>query len=69
MVFSQTLKSWRSARITKAEKDFVKKLDFKDIKFPKLVTFTKLKKRIPLTLVFLVMKMKKRSNLCIRKTV
>ena len=57
--------------ITKADKDFAKKLDFKDIKFPvkNLVAFTKQeKKRIPSALVFLVMKMrKKKSNLCIKK--
>ena len=39
-----------SARITIADKDFSKRLDFKDIKFPE---------RIPLALVFLVMKVKK----------
>ena len=43
-------------RITKADKDFPKKLDFKDIKFPvKLETYTKLKKRISSELVFSVM--------------
>ena len=39
-------------RITKADKDFAKKFDFKDI-------ITKLKKRIPSALVFLVMEIKK----------
>ena len=35
MVFGQIRKSWRSpsARITETEKDFAKKLDFKDIIF------------------------------------
>ena len=50
------------ARITKADKDFSKKLVFKDIssKFQsKLETFRKLKKRIPSALVFLVMKIRK----------
>ena len=35
------------ARIIKADKDFFKKHDFKDIK---LETFTKLKKKVPLAL-------------------
>ena len=44
------------ARITKNDKDFTKRLDFKDIKFQsKLETFTKLKKRIPSALVILAM--------------
>ena len=36
MVFSQLLESWKShlAEITKTDKEFAKKLDFKDIKFP-----------------------------------
>ena len=38
-----------TARITKVEKNFSRKLDFKDINFQsKLDTFTKLKKRISL---------------------
>ena len=47
-----------SARITKADKDFPKKLDFKDIKFPFKIRDIR-KKRIPLALVFLVMKIRK----------
>ena len=45
-------------RITKADKDFTKKLDFKDIKFSvKIRDIHRLKKkRIPWTLAFLVMK-------------
>ena len=46
-----------SARIAKADKDFSKRLDFKDIKFPvKTRDIHKIEKRIPLALVFLVMK-------------
>ena len=35
MEYSQIIKSWnhQSARITKADKDFAKKLDFEDLKF------------------------------------
>ena len=40
---------YQSARITKADKDFANRLDFKDIKFPvkvrKLEIYTKLKKK------------------------
>ena len=44
------------ARITKDNKDFTKRLEFKDIKFQsKLETFTELKKRIPSALVILAM--------------
>ena len=42
-------------RITKADKDFIKKLDFKDIKFPvkiRDIHETKKKKKIPSALVF-----------------
>ena len=51
--------------MTKANRNFAKKLDFKDIKFPvKLEICTKLKKKkkkktIPLALVFLIMKISK----------
>ena len=59
------------AGITKADKDFVKKLDFKDIQNlqSKLEICTKLKKRVPSALVFLVLKIKKniQSNLYIKK--
>ena len=48
------------ARITKADKEFPKKLDFKDIKFPvKIRAITKSKNIILSALVFLVMKIKK----------
>ena len=33
-MFSQILKSYRSSRITKVDKDFAKTLDFKEINFP-----------------------------------
>ena len=47
-------------RIAKSDKDFLKRLDFKDIKFPaKIREFTKQKKRIPSLLVFLAMTIKK----------
>ena len=47
-------------RITKSDKDFAKKHDFKDIKFPvKTRDIHKLKKRITSALVFLDMKIKK----------
>ena len=47
-------------RITKADKDFDKKLNFKDINFPvKIRDIHKVEKRIPPALVFLVMKIRK----------
>ena len=47
-------------RITKAAKDFAKKIDFKGIKFPVIIRYIqRIGKRIPSTLVFLVMKIKK----------
>ena len=47
------------ARITKVDKNFAKKFDFKDIKCPaKLRDIHRIEKRIPLALVFLVMKIK-----------
>ena len=60
---------YHPARITKADKDFAKRLHFKDIKFPvKVRDFHKIKERIPLVLVVLVMKIKKKTfNLCIKK--
>ena len=51
-----------SAWITNADKDFAKKLDFEDIKFPvkiRGIHKIKKKKRIPSSLVFLVMKERK----------
>ena len=49
-----------SARITKVDKHFIKKLDFKDIKVPvKVRDIHKIEKTIPLTLLFLVMKIRK----------
>ena len=44
-----------SARIRKADRTFEKELDFKDINFPVKIR----KKRIVLSLVFLVMKIRK----------
>ena len=54
------------ARITKTDKDFAEKLDFKDF-HSKLETFIKLRKKTktPSILVFWVMKIT--SNLCIKK--
>ena len=46
-----------SARITKADKDFAKKVDFKYIKFPAKIT--ELKKRIPSAFVFLARQINK----------
>ena len=34
MVFGQALADYNPRRVTKADKDFKKRLDFKDIKFP-----------------------------------
>ena len=49
-----------SARIAKVDKHFIKKLDFKDIKVPVNVRdIHKIEKTIPLTLLFLVMKIRK----------
>ena len=48
------------ARITKADKDFAKRLDFKGIKFPvKIKDIQKSKKRIPSALALLIMKISK----------
>ena len=50
---------YHPARITKAGKDFAKRLDFKDIKFPvKTRDIHKIEKGILLALAFLVMKTK-----------
>ena len=45
------------------------KLDFKDIKIPSKVRdiLSKLKEKVPFTLMFLVTKIRKISNLCIKK--
>ena len=49
-----------SAGIAKVDKHFIKKLDFKDIKVPvKVRDIHKIEKTIPLTLLFLVMKIRK----------
>ena len=49
-----------AARITKADKDFANRLDFKDIKFPvKIRDIHKIEKRISSAFVFLAMKIKK----------
>ena len=56
------------ARIGNANKKFAKKLDFKNIKFPvKLELFTKSEKRIPSSLVFLVIKIWKNIQFLYRK--
>ena len=54
--------------ITKADKNFAKRPDFKDIKFPvKIRDIHKIEKRIPSALAFLVMKIKKNiQSLCIK---
>ena len=58
--------NWRS--ITKADKNFAKRPDFKDIKFPvKIRDIHKIEKKIPSALAFLVMKIKKNiQSLCIK---
>ena len=54
------LNGFYSARIAKVDKHFIKKLDFKDIKVPvKVRDIHKIEKTIPLTLLFLVMKIRK----------
>ena len=58
------------ARITKADKNSTNRLDFKDIKFPvKMRGNHKIekKKRIPLALVFLAMKIKKKHSIYVSK--
>ena len=58
------------ARISKTDNDFTKKFDLKDINSQsKLRTFTKSKKRIPSTLVFLAMKIKKNTQYMYQKYV
>ena len=56
MVFSQILiyaGPKLKKRVTKANKDFAKQLDFKYTKFPVKITDThKIEKKIPLALVF-----------------
>ena len=74
MVFSHRLNmtNLHPARITKAEKHFAKKLDFKDIRFPvkiRDIRKIKKKKKIPLTLVFLTMKIKKNIQSMYQKNV
>ena len=55
-------------RITKADKDFAKMLDVKDIILQsKWETFTKSKTRIPLALAFLVIKNKEKYPIYISK--
>ena len=58
------------AKITKADKDFAKRLDFKDIKFPvKIRDIHKIEKRIPSRLVFLATKIKKNIQSMYQKNV
>ena len=54
--------------ITKADKNFAKRPDFKDMKFPvKIRDIHKIEKKIPSALAFLVMKIKKNiQSLCIK---
>ena len=50
----------KPAKIIKADKEFAKKLDYKDIKFPvKIRDICKIEKKIPLALVLLIMEIKK----------
>ena len=59
-------------RITKCDKDFAEQLDFKDLKFPvKIIDIHKIKKkkRIPLALVSLAMKIKKSIHSMYQKNV
>ena len=59
-------------RITEADKDFVKKLDFENIKFPvKIRDIHKMekKKRIPPALAFLVVKIRKNIQFMYQKNV
>ena len=59
------------ARITKADKEFTQKLDFKNIKFPvKIRDIHKIeKKKIPSALAFLVMKIRKNIQFMYQKNV
>ena len=58
------------ARITKADKDFAKKLDFKDLKFPvKVKDIHKIEETNPSPLVFLIMKIKKNMQSIYQKNV
>ena len=59
-------------KITKIDKDLTKRFDLKNVTFSLKIIYVnkiekkKKKKRIPLALVFLVMKIKKTYNLCIK---
>ena len=57
------------ARITKADRYYAKNLDFKNIEFPVKIRDTHKikKKRVASALAFLVMKIEKIPNLCIKK--
>ena len=58
------------ARIKKANKDFTKRLDFKDIRFTiKTRDIHKIQKRIPSGLVFLVVKIRKKIQSIYQKNV
>ena len=70
MVFGWILKSCNhhQARITKADKDFAKMLGFKGTNFPvKIRDIHKTEKNNSTALIILLMKIKKASNLCIKK--
>ena len=59
-----------AARIIKADKDFPKKLDFKDIQFPaKFKDIQKTEKKITLTVMFLVMKVRQNIQFMYQKNV
>ena len=56
------------AIIRKVDKDFVREFNFKDMKFSiKIRDIHKIEKRIVTKLVFLVIKGRKISNLCVKK--
>ena len=58
------------AKVTKADKDFAKGLDFKGINFPvKIRHIHKIEKRFPSRLVFLATKIKKNIQSMYQKTV
>ena len=60
----------QSARITKADKDFSKSLDFKDIKFPvKVRDINKIEKKNSIGISALVMKIRKNIQFMYQKNV
>ena len=70
MVSNQIFASWRynPARVVNTDYDFAREPNFKGIKIPiKITDIHKIEKKIALKLVFLVMKTKIISNLCVKK--